>query len=45
MKNEALNGYERPESEVMIVVHEYSFLESVLESPTENPGGEIDINP
>lgn len=43
MRNNSLNVYERPESEVTIVVHESNFLESVLENPHEQNEGEIDI--
>lgn len=43
MKYAALPVYERPESEVIILVHESSFLESTLENPHEQNEGEIDI--
>ena len=43
MKDEALNVYERPKSEVMILVHESNFLQTTLEGPTEQNDGEIDI--
>ena len=43
MKYKALIDYERPESEVMIIVQESCFLESVLESPHEQNDDEIDI--
>ena len=43
MKYKALIDYERPESEVMIIVQESNFLESVLESPHEQNDDEIDI--
>lgn len=43
MKYEDLQVYERPESEVLILVHESNFLETVLENPFEQ-GEEIDPN-
>ena len=43
MKSEILNVYERPETEVLILVHESNFLlESQLETPHEQ-GGEVEL--
>lgn len=42
MKYEDSSIYERPESEVIILVHESNFLETVLENPHEQ-GDEVDI--